>query len=44
MFGDLTSGLGFTAFANSEGGFPLNMQLLEEAVGVQPAILYLEQP
>jgi CubicO group peptidase (beta-lactamase class C family) len=44
MFGDFRSGTGFVSFANGEGGFPLNMHLLEDAVGVQPAILYLEQP
>ncbi|HKE37537.1 MAG TPA: serine hydrolase domain-containing protein [Candidatus Baltobacteraceae bacterium] len=44
MFGDFSSARGFVSFANSDGGFPLNMQLLEDAVGLQPAILYLEQP
>jgi CubicO group peptidase (beta-lactamase class C family) len=44
MFGDFDHGDGFVSFANSDGGFPLNMHLLEDAVGVQPAILYLEQP
>jgi hypothetical protein len=44
MFGDFETGRGFTSFANGDGGFPLNMHLLEDAVGVQPAILYLEQP
>jgi CubicO group peptidase (beta-lactamase class C family) len=44
MFGDFETGRGFASFANGDGGFPLNMHLLEDAVGVQPAILYLEQP
>lgn len=44
MFGDLATGAGFASFANGDGGFPLNMHLLEASVGVQPAILYLEQP
>ena len=44
MFGDFASGHGFASFANGDGGFPLNMHLLEDAVGVQPAIFYLEQP
>jgi CubicO group peptidase (beta-lactamase class C family) len=44
MFGSFETGRGVVSFANSDGGFPLNMHVLEDAVGVQPAILYLEQP
>ena len=44
MFGDFARGQGFVSFANGDGGFALNVNLLEDAAGVQPAILYLEQP
>ncbi len=44
MFGDPQIHLGFVSFANGDGGFPLNMHLLEDAVGIQPVVFYLEQP
>jgi len=44
MFGDFTTKLGAVSFTNSEGGFPFNMHVVEDAVGPQPAVFYLEQP
>ena len=44
MFGDLERRLGVVAFANSDGGFPLDMHVVEAALGPQPAIFDLEQP
>jgi len=44
MFGDLTAGRGVVSFTNSQGGFPFNMHALENEMGDQPAVFYLEQP
>lgn len=44
MFGDLKSIRGSTSFTNGDGGFPLNMHVVESWLGPQPAIFDLEQP
>ncbi|MDQ6825543.1 MAG: beta-lactamase family protein, partial [Candidatus Eremiobacteraeota bacterium] len=35
MFGDFATKLGVVSFTNSEGGFPFNMHVVEDAVGPQ---------
>lgn len=44
MFADLERGRAVVSFANGDGGFPLNMHVVESALGQQPAIFDLEQP
>ncbi len=44
MFGDLSSGKGVVSLANGDGGFPLNMHVVEAALGPQPAVFDLEEP
>ena len=44
MFGEFESKRGVVVFSNSDNGFALNMHVVENALGEQPAVLFLEQP
>ncbi len=44
MFGDLRSGRGVVSFTNSDGGFPFNMHVVDDELGAQPGVFYLELP
>ena len=44
MFGSLTAKRGVVSFTNSNGGFPLNMHVVEHVLGEQPAVFWLEEP
>jgi CubicO group peptidase (beta-lactamase class C family) len=44
MFGDLRNGRGVVSFTNSGAGFPFNMHVVDDVLGPQAGVFYLELP